>query len=69
MSSMTNNQTKRPTPINSGVYDEFTREVGMRFGLKEGIVKESIEKALSDWIKKSRLTRSNQENFPIIESI
>lgn len=65
---MTNPQTKRPTPVKSDLYDQFTKEVGMRYGLREGIIKESLEDAISDWIKKSQSIRSSQANIPVIES-
>jgi hypothetical protein len=45
---------KRPALIKGSLYDEFKKEVGRRKGIGENVIRESLEEAVSNWIKKRR---------------
>ena len=44
----------RPAPIEKDLYDRFKKKVGQRLGLKEGAVREALEEAILEWVKKPR---------------
>jgi hypothetical protein len=45
---------KRPAMIDGSLYDEFKKEVARLKGFGDNVIKEALEEAVSNWIRRQR---------------